>query len=252
MPAPLSFAGQTRDPRDRVAIDRSYDSVAARRHVVAQAAERGGRRRRSLQRPDALHLSERRAGIEQLARAIIAAPAVQPGIEFEHLAGQVERPLAQIRRRVVLAAQHLEHVARLQHGPDAAPHRLRAVGQHDADVHAQPLADEFEQLAQAHRAVAMPDLGGGAHRDIDDQAGRAGGGVLGKDGGDHLLGRIDAQRPLDRDQDVVGRRKIDVPAPDQAALFGADNLADLVDFQVDPRQHLHRVGGAGRRGDRAR
>ena len=114
------------------------------------------------------------------------------------------------------------------------------------------IADEFEQLAQPHRLRRIGELGGRTDRKIDQQMGRAGRELFRHDRGDHLLARIEAERPLDRDQDVVGRRQIDVTAPDQAAVAGCDHLLHFVDPEIDAGQHLHGVGGAGRRGDRAR
>ena len=81
---------------------------------------------------------------------------------------------------------------------------------------------------------------------------RAGRHLLRQDRSDHLFGRIDLQRPLDRDQDIVRRREVGMAAPHQAAALRGHDLVHLVGADVDPRQHFHRVGGAGRRGDRAR
>ena len=57
---------------------------------------------------------------------------------------------------------------------------------------------------------------------------------------------------FDRDENIVGRRQIDVPAPDQTAAAGADDFLHLLDADIDPGQHFHGVGRAGRRGNRAR
>ena len=72
------------------------------------------------------------------------------------------------------------------------------------------------------------------------------------DRGDHLLAGIEAERTFDGDENVVGRRQIDVPAPDQTAAAGGDDFLHLFDADIDPGQHFHGVGGTGRRGDRAR
>jgi hypothetical protein len=52
---------------------------------------------------------------------------------------------------------------------------------------------------------------------------------------------------FDRDQDVVRRRQIDVPAPDQAAVAGRDDLFLLLNADVDPGQYLHGIRRARRR-----
>ena len=117
---------------------------------------------------------------------------------------------------------------------------------------AEMIADELEQLSQPHRLHGVRKLGCRADRKIDQQMRRARGELLRHDRGDHLLARIEAERPLDRNENVVGRRQIHMPAPDQAAVTRRDDLLHLVDPEVDPRQHLHGVRGAGRGGDRAR
>ena len=82
--------------------------------------------------------------------------------------------------------------------------------------------------------------------------GRTGRELLRDDRGDHLLAGVEAERALDGNENVVRRRQVDVPAPDQAAAACGDHFLHLVDGDVDPGQHLHGVGGPGRRGDRAR
>ena len=101
-------------------------------------------------------------------------------------------------------------------------------------------------------SMALRELGGRTDRKVDQQMGRARGELLRHDRSDHLLARVEAKRPLDGNEDVVGRRQIDVATPDQTAVTCRDDLLHLVDAEIDPRQHLHRVGGARRRGDGAR
>ena len=114
------------------------------------------------------------------------------------------------------------------------------------------ITDEFKQLAQTHRIQCAGDLRRRTDRQIDQEMGRAGGELLRHDRRHHLFARVDGERPLHRDQDVVGRRKIDVAAPDQAAVARGHHLLHLLDAKVDARQHFHGVGGPGRRSDRSR
>ena len=67
-----------------------------------------------------------------------------------------------------------------------------------------------------------------------------------------ICSRVSSEWAFDRDQDVVRWRQIDVPAPDQAAVAGRDDLFHLLDADVDPGQHLHGIRRARRRGNRPR
>jgi hypothetical protein len=82
--------------------------------------------------------------------------------------------------------------------------------------------------------------------------GRAGRDFFRHDRGDHLLARIEAERPFHRNENIVGGRQIDVTAPDQTAVADSHDLLHLVDREIDARQHFHGIGGAGGRGDGAR
>ena len=63
---------------------------------------------------------------------------------------------------------------------------------------------------------------------------------------------VEVERALDPDQNVVGRAQADRAAPHDAAAFALDHAPDRRGIEIDRRQRLHGVGGAGRRGDRAR
>ncbi len=84
------------------------------------------------------------------------------------------------------------------------------------------------------------------------EMGGTGSDFLGQDGRHHLPGRIDVQRPLDRDQHVVSGRQVGGAAPDQTAAVPLHDAGELLERQLHIRQHLHGVGGAGGRGDGAR
>ena len=82
--------------------------------------------------------------------------------------------------------------------------------------------------------------------------GRAGGDLLGENRGHHLADRIDVEHPFDSDDYIVGRTQPDGAAPHDTPAFAFDHPADRGDVEVDGCQYFHRVGGAGRRGDRPR
>ena len=82
--------------------------------------------------------------------------------------------------------------------------------------------------------------------------GCAGGNLLGKDRGDHLTFAIDIQSPFYPDQDIVCGAEADSPAPGDATAFALDDIADCLLIQDYRRQRLHRIGGTGWRGNRAR
>ena len=113
------------------------------------------------------------------------------------------------------------------------------------------IADVLEVLAQALRVPHVPDLGRRAHRNVDQQVRRAGGDLLGQDRRDQLALRVDPQRPLDRDQHVVGGREPGGPAPRDAAAVPANDPAQVGHLQLDVGEHFHRVRRARRRRDRA-
>ena len=110
---------------------------------------------------------------------------------------------------------------RLQHRPDAAADRLAAVGGDHLDGNAEVVADEFEKFAQPHGFRWRCELCRRADRQIDHQMRGSGGELLRHDRGDHLLAGVEAERALDRNENIVGRRQVDVPAPDQTAVAGA-------------------------------
>ena len=223
-----------------------------RQYVGGQSSEIGAADRRPLRLDDLVHLLERGAAVEQFARARIAGAAAQLRIVFQQMRGEPQRFLAQIARRGRIVGQHRHHVLGFEHRADAVADRLAAVGGDNLDRDAEMVADELEQLAQPHGLHGVGEFGRRSDRKIDQQMGRAGRELLRHDRGDHLLARIEAERPLDRDQDIVGRRQVDMAAPDQAAVTGRDHVLHLIDAEIDARQHLHGVGGAGRRGDGAR
>ena len=86
---------------------------------------------------DALELAPRAAVVENgpRQRAAVSGRRV-PGV-FEQAAGEQQRAIAQVERRLRVVAQHGEHVAGLERGADATAHRSRAVGEHDVDLESQ-------------------------------------------------------------------------------------------------------------------
>ena len=157
-------------------------------------------------------------------------------------------------RRVGVVAQHPHHVARLQHRADAAADRLAAVGDHHVEVQPEPRRPRtrtacFSRCASGmQRTLAVGPTGMSSTRCVEPAA--------------IFFDRIEAticpgesmrQRPLHRDQDVVGRatgRR--VPPQARQPRCSRTICCQPLEGQLDLGQHLHRVGGAGRRGDRAR
>jgi hypothetical protein len=81
---------------------------------------------------------------------------------------------------------------------------------------------------------------------VDQQMGRAGRDLFRHDRSDHLLAGIQTERPFHGNENIVGRRQIDMPAPDQTAMAGRHDLLHLVDAEIDAGEHFHGVGGARR------
>jgi hypothetical protein len=112
-------------------------------------------------------------------------------------------------------------------------------------------AATYSKSLRSRCASHVPDLRRRPDRKIDEEVGRAGGDLLREDRRDHLPLRVEAQRPLDRDQNVVGGREPRGAAPRDAAALLAHQATQAVERQLDLGEHLHGVGGAGGRSDRA-
>jgi hypothetical protein len=75
---------------------------------------------------------------------------------------------------------------------------------------------------------------------------------LGQDGRHHEPLAVDAERPFDANQHVVGRADAHGAAPDDTSAFALDDAAHRRQVQVDGRERLHHIGRTGRRSDGAR
>ena len=109
-----------------------------------------------------------------------------------------------------------------------------------------------ERARQRLAGLRRSHLRGRADGKIDHQMGGAGGDLLRQHRSDHLPFGIEIERPLDADEDVVGRAQLDRAAPDHASALALDDAANGGCVEIDRRHRLHRVRGSGRRGDRAR
>nr|ABM53584.1 conserved hypothetical protein [uncultured bacterium CBNPD1 BAC clone 1664] len=243
--------GEARDPGDRQAVH-------ARNHAVPrcgdlpdeltrlQAAGEGGG---ALGLGDGLQLGQGRAALDQFAGPGLARPARTVGVQLDQPPGQADGLGLQVRRRPGLAAQHGQDVPRLQGRSHAPPHRVRSVGLQDLDLQPDPVGDELEKLAKPQGRLRIAHLGARPDRQVQEEVGGARRQLLGEDRGHHLLGGVEGQGPLHRDQDVVHRRQVHASAPDDAAAAALDHGAHLVLVQVHPGQHLHGVRRPGRGGD---
>ncbi len=203
---------------------------------------------------DLLHLLQRRAAVEQFAGARIAAcrratadriPADAPRAAATSRAGPAARPDRSVSTAITSCG--------LEHRTDAVADRLAAVGRDDLDGDAEMVADELEQLAQPHRvrrrwpAWPIGPTGRSISRWVEPAA--------------SFFDMIEAticsrvSRLSGRSTEIrmssAGDR-LTCPPQTRQPWQACDDLLHLVDAEIDARQHLHRVGGAGRRGDRAR
>ena len=68
---------------------------------------------------------------------------------------------------------------------------------------------------------------------------------------DHLLASIEAQRPFNRNQNVICGRQVHMPAPYEAAVASCNHFFHFINSDIHPSQNFHGVGCAGGRGDGA-
>ena len=201
---------------------------------------------------DALELVPGLAAVEGVQCALHAGALGHHPTHLQHRTGHQRRAFAQVGRGVGLATQHRQHVACLQRRTDATAHRLAAVGEQAAQAQTEMRGHGHQARGQVAGRVQAADLGGGADRDVDHHVAGAGGDLLRQHRGDQLAFGVDVQLALHAHEDVVGRGQMHGPAPGQAGAFGLDHAAQGIQVQVHRRQGFHGVGGAGRRGDRAR
>ena len=199
-----------------------------------------------------LHLGERAAGIEDVARD--REPACRRARRGRTRALRPARRSA-FWRRSAGASGSLTSTCMTSRASSAGP-MPRPIGCRPSVITTSRwmpsvVADVLEQLAQALRRAHLPHLGGRPDGNVDEEVRRAGGELLRQDRRHHLPVRVDAERPLDRDQDVVGGREAGRAAPGDAAAVLAHDVVQRPEAELDAREHLHGVGGAGRRGDRA-
>ena len=80
-----------------------------------------------------------------------------------------------------------------------------------------------ERATRPRPASAAAHFRRRADRQIEHQMGRAGGDLLGQHRRDHLSFGVEVERPLDADEDVVGRAQLDRAAPDYASALALDH-----------------------------
>ena len=104
-------------------------------------------RRRSGFPEPALRLTDRhepglsRAAIQQSPGPVSSLPRHAVGSEVQKMPGQIQRPFAQVRRRIRRAPQDRQHVDGFQRRADAAPDRSDAVADMQRQVQTQRIAD---------------------------------------------------------------------------------------------------------------
>ena len=102
--------------------------------------------------------------------------------------------LPQVPRRIRLALQHGEDIARFERRTDAAADRLQPVGEHDFGVQPECLGDTG-QIARQHLGLrGAAHLGRRADRKIDDEVGRARGDLFRQHRRDQLAFGIEIER----------------------------------------------------------
>ena len=186
------------------------------------------------------------AGVEQRLGPGCAFTCGDLAAHLEQGCGDAQRAVAQVRRRAGLTAQHGEHIAGLQRGPDATPYRLGAVAflYPDLEAHRGPRVDKLLAQTACHLGVAY--LGRGADRDVDQHMRGASGDFLRNHRGHQLTFAVEIQRALHPDHDVVGGAETDRTAPDDAAALAFDDATHVLEGHSHRCQRLHGVGGAGR------
>ena len=153
--------------------------------------------------------------------------------ELKQFAREHQRAHPQVLRRRGRAAQHRQHVMRLQRRPDPAPHWLRTVRAQDAQLQSMRCGYLFQQRLQTIGVLVAAHLGGRPDRDVDQGMGRAGGDFLRQHGCDELGIAVEVERPLDPDQQVVGRTQAQGAAPDEAAADVFDDPAHRRHVEID-------------------
>ena len=152
----------------------------------------------------------------------------------------------------MIAPEYRKHVARFQRRSETEANRLAAVAQQRADLQSKLDRHGFEMSAKLRRFLLGPDFRGRPDRQIEQHVRGSGGDLLRQHRGDQLGRAVEIERALHPDEDVVGRTEADAPAPDDATAFAFDHPAHRGNIEIDRRHGFHRVGGSGRRGDRAR
>ena len=152
-----------------------------------------------------------------------------------------------------VVAQHAHHVARLEHRADAAADRLAAVGDHhlELQVRARRRRTRRACAAAARPASNAPWRWARPGCRAPGGSSRRRSSSTGSTPPSGPASRCASGRSTEIRMSSAG----DSPAlPPQARqpLRVAHDLRQPLEGQLDLGQHLHRVGGAGRRGDRAR
>jgi hypothetical protein len=250
----LRRAGEAGDARQLQVVDRRDVAIARGRHLVGQVASGGRRRRR---RPCASMMASICASARpdsRMSRAMRQpSPPRTSGSNSITRPGQAQRLLAQVGRRRRVVAQHAHHVARLQHRADAVADRLAAVGDHHVELQTQvawprtrrACADAARPASSAPWRVGPTGMS--STRWVEPAA--------------IFFDRIDAticpgeSMPRGRSTEIRMSSAGDSPAvPPQARqpLVARTICCEPLERNLHLGQHLHRVGGAGRRRDRAR
>ncbi len=193
--------------------------------------ETRSRRRASaaLRRADRLELARAGRRIRrEAARSFAIPPDFAPRRRSRGPPRQAPTPRAQIRRR------------RRDRSPRPASRRRRRARPVpptgcDAVRHAEsrtttgrttsPSAPYHDASAPGARPGPRPHLGGRSDRHVDDDMGRAGGGLLRQDGRRELTVAVEVEQPLDADQNVVCGAEPHRAAPDEQPPSSRSNDA---------------------------
>ena len=150
---------------------------------------------------------------------MVSLPAAQFGIKFEHAAGQEQRFLPQILRRIVLVAENLHNVPGFQNRSDAVAYRFGTVGNDRVNFNGKHIADILYQFTQAHGFVGVLNARFRTDGNVDNQMRNARRKFDGKnrrgnmfllsntylafDGRNHFVGAGDVQRIVTGDGAAV-------------------------------------------------
>lgn len=237
-------AREARESRDERAIHTPDGPSGMRAHFVGGSA-RGRWLPRALGALDAAELREGLSGSEQLASQVGRALAWGRSAEREEFSSEEDALRFQVRGSVGGAVEDLEHVARLEGGPDASSDRPVALRDDDACVKVEPPRDPLESLLDPDGSLVRGRLRSGPDGDVEEDVRAPGGFLLGEDARDHEAFRVDLKGPLDADEEVVRGREVQRAAPCEARIRLRNDLLQAVERELDVHERLHGVRGPG-------